>query len=366
MTTRTALWLTLGLAVVGVAGGGWWYVAHEPAAEAAPTTSGPVATAEVTLSSLAATETWGGTLGHGSATTVAAVGGGTITRLAAQDTAVDRGTTLYRVDEQPVTLLFGAIPMYRDLAPGDTGVDVEQLEANLAALGYTGFTADDEYTWYTEAAVREWQADAGAAETGVVGPSSVVFLPAGGQVEALHAGVGDTVAPGSPVLDVTGTEQVVSLEADVADRDLLAIDTAVTVQLPGGTETTGVVTAASVAQTTTEAASGTAGAAASDTTAAGADDAVVTVEVTLAEPADADLLGSPVDVVVPVDERTDVLVVPVNALLALTEGGYGLEVVADDGSTSIVGVDTGLFADGKVEVSGTGIAPGTVVGVAGR
>jgi hypothetical protein len=58
--------------------------------------------------------------------------------------------------------------------------------------------------------------------------------------------------------------------------------------------------------------------------------------------------------------------VPVSALLALAEGGYGLEVVRDDGTTKIVRVDTGLFADGKVEVRGAGIGEGTVVGVAGR
>jgi hypothetical protein len=40
--------------------------------------------------------------------------------------------------------------------------------------------------------------------------------------------------------------------------------------------------------------------------------------------------------------------------------------VDDDGMTDIVPVDTGLFADGKVQVEGDGIAEGTVVGVAGR
>jgi hypothetical protein len=39
-----------------------------------------------------------------------------------------------------------------------------------------------------------------------------------------------------------------------------------------------------------------------------------------------------------VDERVDVLMVPVNALLALTEGGHGVEVVASDGTTSNVPV----------------------------
>jgi hypothetical protein len=52
----------------------------------------------------------------------------------------------------------------------------------------------------------------------------------------------------------------------------------------------------------------------------------------------------------------------VAALLALAEGGYGVEVV-DGASTRIVAVETGLFAGGQVEVSGGGLAEGTVVGV---
>ena len=68
-----------------------------------------------------------------------------------------------------------------------------------------------------------------------------------------------------------------------------------------------------------------------------------------------------VDVAFTVAEREDVLAVPVAALLALAEGGYGLEVV-DGRTTRIVAVQTGLFAGGKVEVSGGGITEGTVVG----
>jgi hypothetical protein len=47
-----------------------------------------------------------------------------------------------------------------------------------------------------------------------------------------------------------------------------------------------------------------------------------------------------------------VLAVPANALLALLEGGYAVERVTDGGGTELVAVETGLFADGWVEVSG--------------
>ncbi|HEU4541910.1 MAG TPA: hypothetical protein VFR23_12350, partial [Jiangellaceae bacterium] len=218
-------------------------------------------------------------------------------------------------------------------------------------------------TWYTAVAVREWQDDIGAEQTGVVRRSDVVFMPAGGRVDTVHVGVGGSVAPGTAVLDVTGAEQVVSLEVDVVDRDLVKVGTDVTVGLPGGEEIAGTVTAAAVVEDDSSEGGGGDPGGEEDP---GSDDTVTEVEVTLDGEVDELFLGSPVDIVVDVDQRENVLVVPVNALLALAEGGYGLEVVAADGSTSIVSVKSGLFADGKVEVEGAGIGEGTVVGVAGR
>lgn len=362
--TRTRLlWLTLGVIGVGGAGGAAWYYTQEDAGEPTAESAAPAATATVTRETLASSETWTGTLGHGDALTVPA-GQGTVTRVAAVDTEVTRGTELYRLDERPVTALLGAIPMYRDLGSGDYGVDVEQLEANLVALGYSGFTADDEYTDNTAEAVEEWQEDLGRDETGRVGRGDVVFLPEGGRVGTVHTDVGAPVTPGLPVLDITGTDQVATLEVDVTDRELLAVGAAVTVVLPDGAEAAGTVTAATVVEAPAGGAAGAAAGAEEDT--GGADDAVVEVEVTLAAPVDSALLGSPVDVVLPVGERADVLVVPVTALLATAGGGYGLELVGADGTTSVVPVEPGLFADGRVEVTGDGIAEGDVVGVAGR
>ena len=64
-----------------------------------------------------------------------------------------------------------------------------------------------------------------------------------------------------------------------------------------------------------------------------------------------------VDVTFTAAERKNVLTVPVAALLALREGGYGVEVVEGRRRT-YVPVKTGLFADGRVEVTGAGIKAG--------
>ncbi len=72
--------------------------------------------------------------------------------------------------------------------------------------------------------------------------------------------------------------------------------------------------------------------------------------------------GSPVDVLVEIVAAEDVLAVPVEAVLALAEGGYAVEVREGSG-TQLVGVELGTFADGFVEITGD-VAEGAQVVVA--
>jgi peptidoglycan hydrolase-like protein with peptidoglycan-binding domain len=352
------VWAALGAVLIALGAGAWlWASSASP--EGAPAAAGPVATATVERGTISATESWDGTLEYGRPLTVKCSAAGTITRLVDQGATVERGDELYRVNERPVILLYGAVPMYRDLAPGDAGVDVRQLETNLAKLGYEGFTVDGAYTASTAAAVRAWQGDTGAERSGTVARRDVVFLPAGGRVDALNVTVGDVVRPGAPLVDITGNDQVVNFEADLDDRERFDIGAKVMVALPGGEEIAGTISAMRVATVASGGSGEGLGGGATDS------EAIVQVEVALARAPD-ELVGTPVEVIVAVDERADVLLVPVSALLALAEGGYGLEVARKDGTTKVVRVDTGLFADGMVEVRGAGIAEGTVVGVAGR
>ena len=59
---------------------------------------------------------------------------------------------------------------------------------------------------------------------------------------------------------------------------------------------------------------------------------------------------------------SNVLAVPVNALLALQGGGFGVQVVTGARS-HLVGVTTGLYGNTLVQVSGPGITAGTRVEV---
>ena len=71
---------------------------------------------------------------------------------------------------------------------------------------------------------------------------------------------------------------------------------------------------------------------------------------------------APVTVNITTHTSEDVLSVPVQALLALPGGGYGVRVV-DGAGRRIVEVEHGVFGEGRVEVTGDGLSEGTKVEV---
>jgi multidrug efflux system membrane fusion protein len=358
--------LITGVAVVILGGAAtgvvlaWGSSAKKPAAKPAL----PPATAKVIKTTLVDTRTVPGTLGYGEPAPVRATGTGTLTWIAPVGATVKRGEPLFKIDERPVVALYGSVPLYRALADGVSGgADVQQLEQNLAELGYAGLTVDDAYTPATAEAVRTWQADLGLPQTGIVEPGQVVFTPEAVRIAEHTARVGDVLGDGSSergatVLSYTGTTRLVTVDLTVANLALAVAGRKVTVKVPGRDEVEGQISQVGTVVTAPEAAGATPG----DTSSA-ASDARLKVTVTIA---DQEALGSldaaPVDVDFVSGERNDVLAVPVAALLALAEGGFGLEIV-DGATTRIVAVKTGMFAAGRVEVSGEGVVEGVTVGV---
>ncbi|GAA1868878.1 peptidoglycan-binding protein [Actinomadura bangladeshensis] len=312
----------------------------------------PPGTAKVARQTLHDRQTEGGQLGYGPTSAVTSQLRGTLTRLPESGDEITRGHELYEVDGDPVVLMYGSKPSYRPLRVGTEGADVKRFEKNLGALGYGGFTVDDEYTSDTADAVREWQDDIGVAETGIVDLGRVAFADGPVRIDSVQADPGDPAAPGKKVLAYTGTGQAVTVELDTADQRMARKGAAVTVTLPENETVT-----AKIDQVTTVIEPGEQG-----------QDPTTKVEVTIwlrsakARKAAARYALAAVDVTFTAGERKGVLTVPVTALVALSEGGFGVEVVKGAAS-SYVPVETGLFADGKVEVSGAGITEGTVVGV---
>jgi hypothetical protein len=79
-------------------------------------------------------------------------------------------------------------------------------------------------------------------------------------------------------------------------------------------------------------------------------------------PPGAKLDQAPVNVNITSQTAKNVLAVPVNALLALQGGGYGVDVVTAH-SSHLVGVTTGLYSNTLVQVSAPGVAAGMRVQV---
>jgi Putative peptidoglycan binding domain len=66
------------------------------------------------------------------------------------------GSKALEIGGRPVLVLEGALPTFRDMRPGDTGVDVQQLEEALSRLGYSPGAADGTFDSATEKAVSSW------------------------------------------------------------------------------------------------------------------------------------------------------------------------------------------------------------------
>jgi peptidoglycan hydrolase-like protein with peptidoglycan-binding domain len=305
----------------------------------------PRATATVAMTDLVERIAASGTVGYGAPHPVAGRKAGTLTWLPRPGTVVDRGGRLYAVDATPVVMIIGDTPMYRTLASGVTaGPDVLILKRNLHALGYEVGKLDSTFRASTTRAIKRWQRALKLPETGRIDAGDVVVLPAAVRVDEVTAQLGGSAQ--APVLTVTGIGRLVTVELDESQRGFARPGAKADVDLPGGRSAT--VTVDSVGS------------------ANGDDDKQPKLEVTASFDDAAVATGTdagPVTVRFTGARRDDVLAVPVQALLALREGGYGIE--AADGDQRYVAVELGLFADGLVEVSGAGLTEGMRVVSAG-
>jgi hypothetical protein len=321
------------------------------------------------------------------------LGGDQATLASLQATAVNPGTTytslpkvgdiisqdqpVYAVSNEPVPLLYGSIAAYRAFYAGvSDGADVGELTHDLIALGYgAGLTQSNHYSSATAAAVERWQTALGLPATGNILLGQVVFEPGPIRVTSVTPPVGASVggggsgSGGGTVLTATSTTPIVTVALEVTQEYLVKPGDAVSIVLPDGASTVGghVQAVGNVATCPGGGGSGTGNSAdQSPCSSSGSNNnsaPTVTVTVTLdSTPPGATLDQAPVNVNITTQRADNVLAVPVNALLALQGGGFGLDVVT--GSTShLVGVTTGLYSNTLVQVSGTGITAGTLVEV---
>jgi hypothetical protein len=311
--------------------------------------------------------------------TTAANPGTTYTELPSVGQLITEDEAVYRISNEPVPLLYGSVAAYRAFQSGMTaGADVGELTHDLIALGFgAGLTQSDSYTSATATAIKRWQTALGLPSTGSILLGEVVFEPGPIRVTTVTPTVGEALGGGSSgtggggtVLTATGTTPIVTVDLDVTQEYLVRPGDAVTVVLPDGTTTVGgrVQKVGDVATCPGGGSSGTGSSVADESpcsSSGSGSNSTPTVTVTIgldSTPPGATLDQAPVNVEITTQRADDVLTVPVNALLALQGGGYGVEVESG-GTTRLVGVTTGLYSNTLVQISGAGITAGLRVEV---
>ena len=352
-TSRSRVrWVALGIVVVVAAVSAWQAGVFSPAAPSRVQGTPAPATAAVTRQDLTATTPVTATLGYAGSYPVTGRGGGTLTWLPPAGQMVRQGQLLYETGNgSPVVLLYGSVPDWRTLDEGISGQDVSQLNRDLVTLGYAG-RADivtlgwDYYSWETAYAVQKLEEHLGVpSPPGSLPYGQVVFEPEALRVSQVTGSLGGPAS--GPVLTATSDRHVVTIPLDASGQSEVKAGDPVSITLPDGTTTPGLVSSVgAVATTTSGPGQGPA--------------ATIPVQVTLTDPGAAGTLDqAPVTVNITTATAKNVLVVPVGALLAQSSGGYVVEVAGPGNTRRWVPVTPGIFndADGLVQVTGA-LVPG--------
>lgn len=167
------------------------------------------------------------------------------------------------------------------------------------------------------------------------------------------------------MLSTTGDAQVVTLSLKATQQELARVGEAVPVALPDGSTVHGHVSEVGTVATESsgEGSSGSGGKSGNGSGGTGeggnGENATVSVKVTLDRPV-AHLDKAPVSVELVKAIRRNVLAVPATALVATGGGGFAVQTL--QGSRRVdISVTPGMFANGYVEVEGTGLNEGMTV-----
>jgi membrane fusion protein, multidrug efflux system len=291
---------------------------------------------------------------------VPTVAAGVVSNLAAPGTPVATGTRLFNVSGYPVVAIEGdaaTLPLLsRKLAAGvSAGADVKLLEQMLTQLGFDDngrMAVDDTFNASTASAVAAWYASLGLTPPNLdmVPAGSFVVVPSG--LQAGTALLSDGTDPGHPipVLTLTAPARVVTTTAPLGDATF-KVGATVSIELPDTTTVPGTVTAIGLVATNP---TGQPGA-----------QATVPITIQVGElPGSVDgFVEVPVTLRVVTQSIPDAYVVPTSALLALSEGGYALEVTDGSGGSHLIAIEAGVFVDGFVQVSGPDLRDGLQVAV---
>lgn len=364
MTRRAALAVGAALTVVALAGGGIYLAGWRPGGTPTPAASAPLpgATDTITRGDLTGAVSATGTLRFADSYTFKSPLEGVVVSLPTPGTTLQAGQRIATIGDKQVYLWAGAVPAWRDFnIDMSDGADVTQLETALRELGHFSGDPNERFDWATHNAVKSWQKSVGLPQNGELPLGTVIFSDSALRVGSLHSRVGALQQPGGELFEASRANQVVNVQLKLQDQAVAQLDAPVTIHLPGGEKATGKITEVG---TPLEKNAGTGGSGGEDS---GRKERIIPVTVT---PDDAAATAKYQEITVTVDlpseSRTDVLSVPVGALLVYDAQRFGVELVEDDGRTRRVPVTTGLFAAGRVEISGPDVQAGQRVVVPSR
>ena len=200
------------VALAVAAGAGWWAARAtlEPQTPESAATTPDVVWAQATTSSVGRSLPLSTTLRQPARTVASNVLPGVV--LSTSPGEVGQGDRIYVVAGTPVRVVQGEVPFYRDLARNLEGDDVAQLQQALIDLGHLAGSADGEFGWRTERAVKAWQKELGQRQTGVVPLGELVAVDRLPTVVQLGESIvrGATLGGGEEsVLAPTGEQQFV-------------------------------------------------------------------------------------------------------------------------------------------------------------
>src|SRR5688572_2679537 len=152
---------------------------------------------------------------------------GTYTKLPYDGDKVGCGDVLYRVDDDPVLLLCGTVPAYRDLDSGDEGKDVRQLNRNLRE------TSGDVFTWKTKKALEKLQREKGFDVAGALDLDEAVFLPRSARIAKVTGELGGFAQPGRPVAQATSDTLEVQVDLEPSQQGEVKKGDRARITLPG-------------------------------------------------------------------------------------------------------------------------------------
>jgi hypothetical protein len=311
--------------------------------------------------------------------------------VAAGDT-ITNGKQLAEIDGQPMFALTGPVPAWRDLAPGETGPDVTELQQALSSLGY--YDEGDTPGYYgaaTEYAVTLYYEHLGYTppSSGGVPAADVVFLPAlPATVVAVNGATGEQ--PGQPFLElaargslaltgelppayagqvktglnVTIYDEVTGIHATGTVADLgtatTVTPTGAVVDIGGGSGSAGSSGSAdSGSSSSSSSGSGSGSGSSSGNSSSSGSTVFIPVTVQPSKPLAAALNDENVLVTVQTG-RTEgpVLTVPVAAIVTTASGTSYVTVVGAHGKQTEVPVTPGISENGYVQV--TPVTPGAL------